>query len=193
VNGEPVLHRTWTEPSWGQSLLFVEEFQLTWYEHLKQNWRIPAAIAAIGALVMPFIFALAPTSSATHKGSYLLMVCLLLPLYFLHALQQQRQRHGLTSPHYLEVFRSGLYFWLHGFENGAHPFASFDHIKTALWHRKGNRCLFELTISDFSRTVELSIDRVDVARILSSFEDVEATQTPFFAALRACGDRNTTS
>jgi hypothetical protein len=177
------------DPNWGPSLLFVDELRLTWYQHLQENWRVPAAIAAVGALVMPFILMLAP-GTGTQKVSYFAFACLLFPLYFIRFWQDDRQRQ--ESPHYLEVFRSGLYFWLHGFENGTHPFASFERIKKVRWRQKGNQCLFELTVSGFSRVVELSIDKVDVVRILSLIETDDIKQTPFLAALQACIDNNGT-
>jgi hypothetical protein len=186
VNGEPVMERTWADPNWGPSLLFVDELRLTWYQHLQENWRVPAAIAAVGAvgaLLMPFILMLAP-GTGTQKVYYFAFACLLFPFYFIRFWQDDRQRQ--ESPHYLEVFRSGLYFWLHGFENGAHPFASFERIKTVRWRQKGNQCLFELTVCGFSRVVELSIDKVDVTRILSLIGTDDAKQTPFLAVLQAC-------
>ncbi len=175
------------DPSWGQSILFVDEPKRTWYQHLKENWRVPAAIAAIAALAAPFVPNLA-TGTEVQKASYFALACLLSPLYFIRFWQEDRRRE--ESPHYLEVFRTGLYFWLHGFENGAHPFTSFDRIRTVRWRRKRDQCMLELTVSGFSRVVDLSIDQPGAARILSLTELYDHKQTPFLAALKACLDCN---
>jgi hypothetical protein len=197
VNNQPIIDRTWIDPSWGTKLAHVDAFRPAWmksdcYGHIGSQALIFAGIFLLLALLnglMDFVLgkvSLGLLASRIAEPQFLAIILFCGTLIaLLHRWLEWRGSRILIGTPQAEIYRNGIYLAPYGFVKGLHPFFEWRDITHIDLSFGRGRVDLALQLRNQEKPGQLVLDAESIAALLDLQEIKERPDSPLLHALES--------